>query len=221
MAHVKSITGNQKKRYSFYSVFLSAFFHFMIAFLLIYAKTQHMVHIEPLMQPITIMLERAPLRDFVTPQSPAKPAKPKEEKKKEEAVPPPVEVAMSAPIQPETLVSAIEQEIIGDSMANKGSMTAIVTAAELDDSLFKAYYQPLPAYPWLPRSMGVEGKVIIKILVAPNGTVVDHTLLSVEGHPSFGLAAAQAVCQYKFPPPRSKGRPVYVWLEIPIVFVLE
>jgi protein TonB len=98
---------------------------------------------------------------------------------------------------------------------------ATISAAELDDRLFKPLQQPAPEYPWAARSLGLEGKVLVKALVDPDGNVIDQTLVSVTGHPSFGRAAVKAVTGYKFPPPRAQGRPVFVWIEVPIVFVLE
>jgi periplasmic protein TonB len=207
------------RRYSAYSFFLSVFLHSAVPFLLLYLTVHNVVSILPPEQPITIRLERAPLEDFVSPRQPVKPAKPKEEQKKEEIVPPVME--LSSPILPETILTVGQSSVGIDSTAIKAYTPGVVSASQLDDSLYKAYYQPLPEYPWLPRSMGIEGKVVVRVLVGPEGRVVDHVLVTVEGHPSFGLAAVQAVRLYKFPPPRSQGRPVFVWIEVPILFVLE
>lgn len=76
-----------------------------------------------------------------------------------------------------------------------------------------------PVYPLEARKEGIEGVVILKVLIAPNGTIKDIKVL--KSIPLLNKAAVDAVEQWRFTALTSHGNPVYVWMIIPIRFQLK
>lgn len=80
------------------------------------------------------------------------------------------------------------------------------------------YYQPAPAYPPWPREAGIEGRVVLHVLVGRDGRVVRVTVIrDVKG---LTDAAREAIARWRFHPALSGKHPVAVWVEIPIEFRL-
>jgi len=76
-----------------------------------------------------------------------------------------------------------------------------------------------PAYPEIAREAGVEGTVLVRVLVDAQGTVRDRILLqSVLGLDEAALAAAATAV---FRPALQQDKPVAVWVVLPIEFRLR
>ena len=76
-----------------------------------------------------------------------------------------------------------------------------------------------PAYPEIARDAGIEGLVLVRVLVAADGTVLEVTLLrSVLGLDEAALEAAKTAV---FRPALQQGLPVQAWVVIPIDFSLR
>lgn len=75
-----------------------------------------------------------------------------------------------------------------------------------------------PGYPVLARKAGIEGTVILKVLVDKDGSVAQATV--VKGKSILEKAALQAIYQYRFSPGLQNDKPVKVWLIMPILFQL-
>lgn len=76
-----------------------------------------------------------------------------------------------------------------------------------------------PNYPDLAREAGVEGTVLIRVLVGEDGFVKD--MIIVQSVPMLDEAAAAAAETAVFKPALQKDRPVAVWMVIPIEFKLH
>src|SRR5262245_10360605 len=76
-----------------------------------------------------------------------------------------------------------------------------------------------PEYPDEARSGHVQGLILVKALVGTEGRVDDTRI--VQSVPLLDEAAAAAVRQWEFKPAMSKGKPVPVWLTIPVRFTLN
>lgn len=80
------------------------------------------------------------------------------------------------------------------------------------------YYQPSPVYPQWPKELGIEGRVVLHVLVGRDGRVARITVLrDVKG---LTDAARDAIARWLFHPAPSGNNPVAVWVEIPIEFRL-
>lgn len=79
----------------------------------------------------------------------------------------------------------------------------------------KALYAPMPVYPYKARLQRWEGRGIFGLLLRPNGTVSGVAVLRSTGFKELDIAAAQALIQWRFPPPKGlKG------VKVPINFVM-
>ena len=76
-------------------------------------------------------------------------------------------------------------------------------------------------YPESAQSSGFEGTVVVDTYIDETGRVIGVKVL--EGFPGTGLdeAAVSAIWKTRFKPAKREGKPVAVWLSIPIVFRLR
>ena len=76
-----------------------------------------------------------------------------------------------------------------------------------------------PAYPEAARKAGIQGVVMVQVLVGRDGSVVDTRI--VKSIPPLDDAAAAAVRQWRFKPALTKGQPIPVWVGVPVRFTLH
>jgi protein TonB len=77
---------------------------------------------------------------------------------------------------------------------------------------------PKPAYPDWAREAGVEGKVLLRVIVGVDGLPMQVDIVS--GPKGLAEEAQKAVRRWKFSPGLSDGTPVRVRVEVPVVFRL-
>ena len=82
----------------------------------------------------------------------------------------------------------------------------------------KPLHQPKPEYPSLARKRGIEGSVLLQVLVGLDGSVKDIKVL--RGIDELNQAAIEAVKKWKFRPATSKGQAIACWVAAPIWFHL-
>ena len=104
---------------------------------------------------------------------------------------------------------------------------------QLSDSTFIVAYDTPPqpvggftaiqknlVYPEKPRKQHIEGVTTIQALIGENGTVVDaRVLVSLEE--SCDQSAINAIKSVKWIPATKDGKPVQVWVSIPVRFKLK
>jgi protein TonB len=78
---------------------------------------------------------------------------------------------------------------------------------------------PTPAYPELARDAGIDGTVLVRVLVGADGFV--HQAVVVQAVLGLDDAALAAAREAVFRPARQQERPVAVWALIPIEFRLR
>jgi TonB family protein len=76
-----------------------------------------------------------------------------------------------------------------------------------------------PVYPELAREAGVEGTVLIRVLVGEDGFVKDEIIIQSVSMLDDNAAAAAKTAVFK--PALQKDKPVAVWMVIPIEFRLH
>ncbi len=76
-----------------------------------------------------------------------------------------------------------------------------------------------PVYPEIAKEAGVEGTVLVRVLVGDDGFVKD--MFVIQSIPMLDEAAAEAAWTAVFKPALQKDRPVAVWMVIPINFSLR
>lgn len=99
----------------------------------------------------------------------------------------------------------------------------VATVEPLVQARFDADYlrNPAPAYPAQARRLGEEGKVVLRVLVSPQGTAEAVELKSASGSPRLDDAALNTVKNWRFSPARRGETPMQSWVLVPIVFKLE
>lgn len=78
-----------------------------------------------------------------------------------------------------------------------------------------------PEYPRIARLTGVEGVVVLSLLVNESGHVTDTQILKSLGNTGCDEAAATAARQWRFAPAIKDGRSVAMWIRVPILFQLK
>ena len=88
---------------------------------------------------------------------------------------------------------------------------------------FSAAYlrNPPPAYPYLARRMGQQGKVMLRVLVSAVGLPEKVELRTGSGTRALDEAALEAVGNWRFVAARQGNQPVSAWVLVPIVFSLQ
>jgi TonB family protein len=76
-----------------------------------------------------------------------------------------------------------------------------------------------PKYPKHARTTGIDGTVLVQALVGKDGRVLD-TMIK-ESIPELDESALLAVRKWRFKPAQSGGKPVLVWVVIPVKFTLR
>ncbi|MDQ7064888.1 MAG: energy transducer TonB [candidate division KSB1 bacterium] len=85
---------------------------------------------------------------------------------------------------------------------------------------FEAIHKNL-RYPASARAAGLQGRVILNVLINKNGEVEMVKVLKSTGHEEMDQAAIEAVKKTAWSPARQKGSPVKVWVGIPVIFKLK
>jgi TonB family protein len=75
-------------------------------------------------------------------------------------------------------------------------------------------------YPEPARRRDIEGKVIVRVLVDAAGTPV-HSFIDYTDHDLLSEAAQRAVMETRFTPGEQHGKPVAVWVSVPVIFRLK
>jgi protein TonB len=78
-----------------------------------------------------------------------------------------------------------------------------------------------PRYPESARRRQEQGRVMVGVSVATDGTPIEARIERSSGHPALDEAAVEAVRQWRFVPGRQDDRPVVASAEVPIVFHLQ
>jgi len=73
-----------------------------------------------------------------------------------------------------------------------------------------------PQYPKESRAVGDQGRVVVRALIAEDGSPIKVEVLSSSGHTRLDEAALAAVAKSTFEPATRDGQVVQDWFSIPI-----
>jgi len=89
----------------------------------------------------------------------------------------------------------------------------------------KLIQQVQPEYPLLAKKAGVEGTVLLRLIIGADGRVQEAKVLTVIPPNAKGVGfedeAIKAVMQWKFTPALTAGKPTRVYYNVPVKFVLR
>jgi len=95
----------------------------------------------------------------------------------------------------------------------------IAPTAEFD-SAPRVLSSPFPDYPPHLRRAGVEGRVVVRFTVEPDGSVGDPAVQGT-APPQLAALALDAIRQWRFTPAMKNGVPVRARLQQPFLFRME
>jgi protein TonB len=139
-----------------------------------------------------------------------------------------VDTPTTDPVPPDTQVKKYE---IGDELlpgvpgppqpegALDGTGTESAQPAPVLRKLRVVDMRP-PSYPPSARRQGIEGIVRVRVLVGPDGKVIQALVVKTSGYDALDEAALEAVVDWRFEPARRDGEPVRSWASVPIQFRL-
>ena len=131
-----------------------------------------------------------------------------------------------APAPPSEMKAPSAFAAISPDVATPGpepSLPGPVTPLPIIPPNFNAAYldNPAPAYPPLARRSGEQGRVVLRVLVTPNGAAEAVELRTSSGSARLDLAAIEAVKRWRFVAARQGDQTVSAWVLVPITFSLE
>lgn len=80
---------------------------------------------------------------------------------------------------------------------------------------------PVPPYPAISKRLGEQGKVVLRVLIAPDGTAREAEFVQRSGYERLDEAARTTVLKWRYVPGKRGGVPEAMWFNVPINFVLE
>lgn len=86
---------------------------------------------------------------------------------------------------------------------------AVHRADQVDQPPRESARNPSPVYPPQHRQLGIEGKVVVRLLIDESGRVQD--VKPVRGDDAFVKAVLDVALRWRFQPAINSGKPVKVW----------
>lgn len=80
--------------------------------------------------------------------------------------------------------------------------------------------RPVPEYPRASQRRGEQGRVVVRVLISPEGRVLDASVQSSSGYERLDSAALKAVRAARFKPYTENGHAYRAMADIPFDFVL-
>ncbi len=107
------------------------------------------------------------------------------------------------------------------AVAQQGGSSNLPQVVEVAQSVSQGMllHKVQPIYPLLARQAGVQGTVVLSVLIGEDGSVMDLKLIS--GHPMLFGAALNAVKQWRYRPYVLDGVPVRVKTQASVNFALS
>ncbi len=97
---------------------------------------------------------------------------------------------------------------------------AVFSLGELDNQP-QVIHAPAPVYPHQAKSRGVQGEVLVRIVIDAEGRVISAKLASQKNAEEFGQVTLDAVKNWRFKPGQKGTQTVHCEVEVPVVFRLS
>jgi protein TonB len=127
-----------------------------------------------------------------------------------------------APRDAEAPVAPTPVAAVGPVSSPVPSAAPVAEAPLIPPDVKAAYLgNPRPPYPLVARRRGMEGVVLLRVLVAPDGHVASIDVARGSGFPVLDRSALDAVRDWRFRPASQGGKAVEALVEVPIRFSLS
>jgi protein TonB len=80
---------------------------------------------------------------------------------------------------------------------------------------------PAPHYPFVARRRNYQGVVLLDVQVTADGRVSQVRIAQSSGYAILDKSAVTSVKEWLFTPARKRGRPVQMWVQVPIRYQLK
>jgi protein TonB len=191
---------------------------------------------------LVVLLQYAPVREALSSAAPimvslvtqrlevekpkVEPPRPKLEPVKKKPIAPPLVVAPVEAPSPIVAPAPPPAPPIPESapaVAAAPAAPSVAPAPPIIPPSFNADYlhNPPPPYPPQSRRLGEQGRVMLRVLVTPDGQAEQVALHSSSGSPRLDASALETVRRWKFVPARQGDRAIAAWVLVPISFRLE
>ena len=203
--------------------------HVLVVFALLHVKP--VAEAVGLQQPLMVSLLAA--SEPEPPREEPKPLPPTPQTQPRRTLPPPVLAARTEaptpaavplpptePVPVPVVLSAPEPEPVKPVAAAIASYTP---PAPITPPRFDADYldNPAPAYPGLSRRLGEHGRVLLRVLVSPEGLATQVEVRESSGYERLDKAARDTVRNWRFVPARQGTQGIAAWVQVPISFLLR
>lgn len=109
--------------------------------------------------------------------------------------------------------------VIADEEPPAAGPTVVADNAPVAPRVGAAYLANTPPdYPRMLLKRGIEGDVLVRAQVQPDGHCSEVQLVESSGHRQFDQAALSAVRDWRFVPASSGSHAVMAWVDVPIEF---
>lgn len=145
-------------------------------------------------------------------------------------VPAPVSAKEPSPVAPQgspvesaSQAAPAAQSAPAVSVAAAPAVPAAPAAPRIELPSTQADYlnNPKPPYPPLSKRLREEGKVVVRVLIEPDGTASKAEIRTSSGFDRLDQTALQTVLRWRYVPGKRNGTPEAMWFNVPINFVLE
>ena len=115
---------------------------------------------------------------------------------------------------------AEKNKLAGKETSGRVDQNATATKSAETDPVFDAAYlnNPAPSYPQSAQRKGIQGKVMLNVVVKADGTPAKVQVYNSSGFSVLDEAALEAVRQWKFVPARRGGEFVQASVVVPVDF---
>ncbi len=113
-----------------------------------------------------------------------------------------------------------KQTLAQKKTSGREDPNAVATKSAETDPIFNVAYlnNPAPEYPAAAKRNGIQGKVLVNVLVKADGTPASVQISLSSGSNHLDNAAVEAVSQWKFLPARRSGVSVQASVIVPVEF---
>lgn len=116
-------------------------------------------------------------------------------------------------MKPHLLLPCSLAVLLGACTSSEQPAAPVVPSTEV-----AAVQTPPPEYPVELACTGVGGKSVLKVVVGPEGTPTEVSLVSSSGNSRLDDSAAARVREWKFKAATRNGQPVPTTIQVPVSF---
>lgn len=158
-----------------------------------------------------------------TPKPKPQVAQPKPKPPPRPATPPPPSVAalLSGNASMAVDIPGLAFEDLGGAADLLAGGEDVVHTSDTVDTAPQAVTTVSPEYPRRARDQGIEGRVVVSLLVNETGGIERMKIIESKPPGVFDDAAKQAMRGWRFSPGSYQGKPVKVWVNQPLSFRLN